>query len=216
MGVKVVLLLFLFASPFSAAHRVVNEDDPLVIKARYHEAASDLLENLSWLEVAVKKCMRSEVSFEPNYPGKHYSEVCIGKSNSLLKSEYTKRLKRLKRFFVAYLIKSMDPFRARFEDEMMYLIFLLNFHINRDLKIQQGLQTAVGTAHYQVNARKFQILLGMIDEHLQEFYAIQDKIAETKLAIVGYLMVQEKQLEAASREAAKKFFEEDIGWTELH
>lgn len=214
MGVSVAIILCLFTAAL-AKPPTINEDDPLVIKARFDQAAADLTESLEWLEVKIKKCMRAEVASSPNFPGTHYSEVCAGKFSSLLRAVYIKKLRQVKRFFVAYLIKNLEPFRVQYEDEILYLVFLLNFHITRDLKIREGLATAQKTVHFQVRPRRFQILLSIIEGHLEEFANLQDSIGETKLRIAGYLATQTQQLEDASRAAAKKFLEEGVGWTEL-
>jgi len=193
----------------------LNEDDPLVIKSRFETAASDLTESLAWLEVMVKKCMRKEVTAVPNRPGRYYGETCIGKYNSLLRSVYVQKLRRVKKFFVAYMVKNLDPFRAKYEDEILYLIFLLNFHIARDLNIRRGLEAAQKTVHYQVHPRKFQVLLTIVEEFTAKFFDLQKEIGDTKRRILAYLHFQMEQLEEANQALGLKLMEADVDLTEL-
>lgn len=215
MSVKLVLLLGLWGVALSEGNIYLNEDDPLVIKSRYETAAADLSESLAWLEVMIKKCMRKEVTAVPNHPGQYYGETCIGKYNSLLRSVYVQKLRRVKKFFVAYVVKNLDPFRTKYEDEILYLIFLLNFHITRDLDMKRGLEAAQKTVRFQVRPRRFQALLTIVEEFMTRFFDLQTEIGATKRRILAYLHSQTEQLEAANQRVAMKLLEDDVDATAL-
>ena len=200
-----------------------NSDvDPLIHKALlqkyeedYFDECQKFKDTMTWLDVNVKACMKSTLKGYPDLAPEDYRIICAGQYNSILHYTYTKNLRILQRKFMTYLVSYLDPFRARFNNEMMYLSYLMKFFIFRDLKIKEGIEVAQKTIKYQVKERNFEIMLGIIEERVDEFTEFQARIISMKNDIKNYLDTQIQSLMSLRNSLAEDVLDDNFNETEL-
>jgi vacuolar-type H+-ATPase subunit I/STV1 len=153
----------------------------------YEEVKAKFTEDFEFFDQKARACIQETFHQHMEIPAHSLRVICIGRYNEMMHHVYGKNMKKLKRAFFNLVITSLEPFRVKYEDEIVYFLYILNFIAKKDLKLRESLYSALKMTKYQVHPRRFHDVLKILDELIEDFQTLQDRITEKRSKLVDYL-----------------------------
>lgn len=200
MSVKLRLLLLIISAVFCG-----GEDTGIIVTIKqkrgnehkfYEEVKGKFIEDFDFFDEKARSCIVETFQSHMEIPANSLKVICMGRYNEMVHHVYGKNMKRLKRAFFNLVVSSLEPFRVKYEDEIVYFLYILNFITKKDLKLRESLYSVLKMTKYQVHSRRFHDVLKILDELIDDFQTLQDKIIEKRTSLVIYL---EKQIKSRDK-----------------
>ena len=172
--------------------------------AIYKLTKDEAVESLESTDKRIRACFTNVLLDNPAVSRKTIKMNCAGSHNEIIRRAFRKNMKKLRRAFQNLIIVNLEPFRRQYEAEIVYLIGALNFFIDRDFKIREGLETLLKRIRYQVDAQKFENLMDILRSQISDFDKIQSKIAEIKQSLIKYIYDQFSKRDAHLKKLSKR------------
>jgi len=194
MGVKLRLLLLIISAVYcgeEAAGTIITIRQRRGNEFKYfEELKAKFIEDFNFFDHKARDCIVDTFREHMEIPANSLKIICMGRFNEMVHFVYGKNMKRLKRAFFNLVIKSLEPFRVKYEDEIVYFLYILNMISKKDLSLKESLYSALKMTKYQVHPRRFRDLLQILDDPITDFQTLQDMISTTRLGLMVYLKKQ--------------------------
>ena len=113
------------------------------------------IKDFDFFDDKIRKCFAEVFQEHIETPESLLRTECVGRYNELVHFIYSKQMRRLKRAFFNLVVKDLEPFRVKYEDEIVYFLFSLNMITAKDLKLKESLGSVVKMTKFQVHPRRF-------------------------------------------------------------
>lgn len=180
---------------------------------KYYERVKEaFVREIKTLGVQVRECVGQNIKEHIEVPEGALRVDCAGRFSQILHFVYSKNMQRLKRAFFALVVKNLEPFRVKYEDEIVYFLYVLDFITQRDLKLVESLESTVRTSKYQVHFRRYDNLMEILKDLLDDFQEVQEDLIMERTEVLDYIDKQVKSRDkyVEELEARREELEDEV------